>query len=172
MDDGANRAGSMDGDGRKHLENQLKDFDFFGVDILSDARQVMNEELKGLLGPMGSNGGKEDDEAIILSSKAEKSQTDPTEGKKEIEEMKSIFDQIDELDNILAMEEGENDIVAVAGQDTKIANSHQQLQGVGYGTKSEIVSLHTEGIEFSIDEIQKDFPSIVINQSTPNAQND
>ena len=38
MDDGVNRAGSMDGDGRKRLENQLKDFDFFGADILSEAK--------------------------------------------------------------------------------------------------------------------------------------
>jgi len=107
----------------------------------------MNEELKGLQRPMDSSGDKEDDEAIILSSKAEKSQTEPAENNKEMEEMKSIFDQIDELDSILAMEDHEDDVVGVASQEIKIVNSHKQLQDVKYGTKSEIVSLHTEGIE-------------------------
>ena len=107
----------------------------------------MNEELRGLQGSMDNNGGKEDDEAIILSSKAEKSQTEPTESKKELDEFKSIFDQIDELDNILAMDDDEDDVVDVASQELNIVNSHKQLQEVKYGTKSEIVSAHTEGIE-------------------------
>ena len=29
----------------KRLEDQLKDFDFFGNEILSEAKQIMNEEL-------------------------------------------------------------------------------------------------------------------------------
>jgi len=115
MDDGMDRAGSINSDDQKRLENQLQDFDFFGSDILSEAKQIMNEELKGLHGPMSSNGGKEDDEAMILSSKAEKSQTEPIESKKEIEEMKSIFDQIDELDNILAMDDDDDNGIADIG---------------------------------------------------------
>ena len=53
----------------KRLEDQLKDFDFFGHEILSEAKQIMNEELQGLQNPTN----KEDDEAMVLSSKANQS---------------------------------------------------------------------------------------------------
>lgn len=53
----------------KRLEDQLKDFDFFGNEILSEAKQIMNEELQGLQNPTS----KEDDEATVLSRKANQS---------------------------------------------------------------------------------------------------
>ena len=48
LGDDLQRAGGATSDDGKRLANQLKDFDFFGADILSEAKPIMNEELKDL----------------------------------------------------------------------------------------------------------------------------
>jgi len=124
----------------------------------------MNEELKDLKGV-----DKEDDEATILSNKANKSQMLPANGNnQEREEMKSIFDKIEELDNFLAMEDNDNDMVSeemsagIAAQDVEVVNGKNALkEGAKYGSQSEVVApVHFEGIKQSIDEIENDFPGI------------
>jgi len=106
-----------------------------------------------------------------LSNKANKSQTLPANGNnQEREEMKSIFDKIEELDNFLAMEDNDNDMASeemsagIAAQDVEVVTNKNVLkEGTNYGSQSEVVApLHAEGIRQSIDEIENDFPGIRI----------